>query len=120
MKIIIKRTENVNDHMLVEFLEPGKVQPFSSGTFAGVVEECRQITVLENEVEVIYDICTLVTHGACIARLSGTAPQNGSEAYINGSAVSSTGTTKIGLIVARPFPDVGDYVDQDLVNLVIT
>ena len=120
MKINIKRTENVNNYMLVEFAEPGKVQPYSSGTFAGVVEDCRQITVLENEVEVIYDICTLVTHGACIARLSGTTPQNGSEAFVNGSSVSSTGSNKVGLIVPRPFPETGDYVDGDLVNLVIT
>ena len=106
--------------MLVEFSESGKVQPLSSGTFAGVAEECRQITILENEVEVTYDICTLVTHGSCKARLSGTAPQNGSDAFANGSSVSSTGTTKIGLIVPKPFPDTGDYVDNDLINLVIT
>lgn len=120
MKITIKRTNTVSDHMLVEFSEPGKVQPFSSGTFAGVVEDCRQITLLENEVEVVYDICTLVTHGACIARLSGTAAQNGADGFANGSSVSSTGSTKIGLIVPRPFPDSGDYTDGDLVNLVIT
>ena len=120
MKINIKRTNTVTNHSLVEFSEAGKVQPYSTGTFAGVAENCREITVLENEVEVTYQICTLVTHGSCIARLSGTAPQNGGDAFINGSAVSNTGTTKIGLIVPNPFPDSGDYSDNDLINLVIS
>lgn len=119
MKIIIKRTSEVTNHTLVEFSSAGIVRPFSAGTFAGVAEDCRQITILENEVETVYDICTLVTHGACIARLSGTAPQNGSEAFINGSSVASTGANKIGLIAPRPFPDEGDYVNGDLVNLVL-
>lgn len=119
MKINIKRTSTVSNHQLVQWAESGKVEPYSSGTFAGIVEDCRQITVLENDVEVTYDIATLVTQGAAIASLSGTAPQNGSDAFVNGSSVSSTGTTKIGLIVARPWPDSGDYVDGDLVNVVI-
>jgi len=120
MKINIKRTNTVSNHMLVEFSEAGKVQPFSNGTFAGVVEKCRQITILENDIEVTYDICTLITHGACIAQLSGTAPQNGSSAYINGSFVSSAGSTQIGIIAPRPFPESGDYADGDLVNMVLT
>lgn len=120
MKVTIKRLNTVTNNMLVEFSAAGTVQPYTSGTFAGVAEDCRQITILENEVETVYDICTLVTHGACIARLSGTAPQNGSEAFINGSSVASTGSNKIGLIVPRPFPDSGDYVDGDLVNVVIS
>lgn len=119
MKITIKRTNTVTNNMLVEFSESGKVQPYSSGAFAGVASDCRQITLLEDEVETIYDICTLVTHGPCIARLSGTAPQNGSEAFINGSSVATTGSNKIGLIVPRPFPDSGDYQDGDLVNIVL-
>lgn len=119
MKLTIKRTSEVKDFMLVEFAESGKVQPFSSGTFAGVVEDCRSITVLENEVEVTYEICTLVTHGDCIARLNGAAPQNGGDAFINGSSVASTGANKIGLICPRPFPDSGDYTSGDLVNLVL-
>jgi hypothetical protein len=120
VKVTIKRTSEVTNHTLVEFSSAGIVQPFSTGTFAGVVEDCRQITLLENDLEVVYDICTLVTHGDCIARLAGTAPQNGSEAFINGSSVASTGSSTIGLIVARPFPEEGDYVDGDLVNLVLT
>lgn len=120
MKINIKRTDTVTNHTLVEFAEAGKVQPLSSGTFAGVAENCRQLTVLEDGVEVIYDICTLITHGSCIAQLSGTAPQNGSDAFINGSSVSSTGSTQIGIIVARAFPESEDYVDGDLVNVVLT
>lgn len=120
MKINIKRTDTVTNNMLVEFSEAGKVQPYSTGTFAGVAENCRQITIIENEVEVTYDICTIVTHGACKAKLSGTAPQNGGEAFINGSSVSSTGSNKIGLIVPRPFPETGDYVNNDLVNVVLT
>jgi len=120
MKVNIKRTNTVLNNMLVEFSEAGKVQPFSTGTFAGVAENCRQITILENEIEVTYDICTLVTHGSCKALLSGTAPQNGSDAFINGSSVSSTGSTQIGIIVPRPFPESGDYVDGDLVNVVLT
>ena len=106
--------------MLVEFSEAGKVQPYSMGTFAGIVSDCRQITVEEDEVEVIYDICTLVTRGSCIAQLSGTAAQNGGDAFANGSSVSSTGSVNIGFIVAKPFPDDGDYVDGDLVNVVLT
>ena len=120
MKVNIKRDSTVLNYMLVEFAEAGKVQPYSSGTFAGIVENCRQITILENDIEVTYDICTLITHGACIAQISGTAPQNGSNAYINGSSVSSAGSTQIGLIVPRPFPESGDYVDGDLVNVVLT
>lgn len=120
MKITIKRTNTVTNNMLVEFSEAGKVQPYSSGTFAGVAEDCRQITVTEDEVEVTYDICTLVTHGSCIAQLSGTAAQNGGDAFASGSSVASTGSVNIGLIVAKPFPESGDYVDGDLVNLVIT
>lgn len=120
MKITIKRTNTVTNNMLVEFSEAGKVQPYSSGTFAGVVENCRQITVLENEVEVTYDICTLVTFGSCIAQLSGTAAQNGGDAFASGSSVASTGSVNIGLIVAKPFPESGDYVDGDLVNVVLT
>ena len=119
MKITIQRTSNVTNYMLVEFSEAGKVQPYSSGTFAGVAEDCRQITMLENEVEVTYDICTLVTHGSCKAQLSGTAAQNGGDAFASGSSVSSTGSVNIGLIVAKPFPDSGDYVDCDLVNVVL-
>lgn len=119
MKIIIKRTSEVTNYTLVEFSSAGVVQPYSSGVFAGVVEGCRQITVLENDIEVTHYICTLITHGSCIARLAGTAPQNGSEAFINGSSVASTGANKIGLIVPRPFPEEGDYVDGDLVNVVL-
>ena len=52
MKITIQRTSNVTNYMLVEFSEAGKVQPYSSGTFAVVAEDCRQITMVENEVEV--------------------------------------------------------------------
>ena len=120
MKIKIQRTSNVSNHTLVEFSEAGKVQPYSSGTFAGVAEDCQQITVLENEVEVTYDICTLVTHGSCIAQLSGTAAQNGGDAFASGSSVSSTGSVNIGFIVAKPFPESGDYVDGDLVNVVLS
>lgn len=120
MKINIKRTNTVLNNMLVEFSEAGKVQPYSTGTFAGVAENCRQITILENEIEVTYDICTLVTHGACKVELSGTAPQNGSAAFINGSSVSSSGLTQVGNIVPRPFPESGDYNDGDLVNVVLT
>ena len=122
MKITIKRTEQVANNMLVEFIESGKVQPYSTGIFAGVVEDCREITMSEDlnaENEITYKICTLITAGDCIARLSGTAPQNGSEAFLNGSSVSSTGSDKIGLIVPKPFPDSGDYVDGDLVNVVL-
>ena len=120
MKIIIKRESTVSNNMLVEFSEAGKIRPYSSGTFAGVAEACRQITLLENNVEVVYDICTLVTHGACRASLSGTAPQNGGTAFISGSSVSSAGTVNIGLIIAKPFPYRGDYEDGDLVDLVLT
>ena len=119
MKITIKRLNTVTNNMLVEFSSAGTVQPYSTGTFAGVVEDCRQITVLEDDVEVVYDICTLVTHGACRALLSGAAPQNGSDAFANGSSVSSTGSNSIGLIVPKPFPNTGDYVDGDLVNIVL-
>jgi len=119
MKITKERTSAVSNHDLVQWGQSGKVEPYVSGTFAGIVENCREITVLENEVETTYNICTLVTQGAAIASLSGTAPQNGSSAYINGSSVSSTGTTKIGLIVAKAWPNSGDYADGDLVNVVI-
>lgn len=120
MKVTIKRTSEVTNHTLVEFSEAGTVRPYSSGTFAGVVEGCNEITLLENDIEVTHHICTLITHGDCIARLAGAAPQNGSEAFINGSSVASTGSNKIGLIAPRPFPNEGDYADGDLVNLVLT
>jgi hypothetical protein len=119
MKITMERTSTVTNNMLVEFIEPGKVQPYSSGTFAGVVENCRQITILENEVEVTYDICILVTHGSCKVQLRGTADQNGGDAFINGSFISSTGSHKIGSIMPKPFPDTGDYADGDIVNIVL-
>lgn len=121
MKINIKRTESVTNYMLVEFSENGVVSPFSSGTVAGVVSDCRELTMIdENGAEITHHICTLTTHGPAIARLSGTAPQNGGDAYINGSSVASTGVTVIGHIVPKPFPESGDFVDGDLVNIVLT
>jgi hypothetical protein len=119
MKINIKRENTVTNNMLVEFSAAGIVQPYASGTFAGVVEDCRQITMLEEEEEVTYNICTLVVQGACKAYLSGTALQNGGDAFANGSSVSNTGTEKIGLIVPKPFPENGDYIDGELVNIVL-
>lgn len=120
MKITIKRTASVTDNMLVQFSNAGIVEPQNGGTFAGVASDCREITVLENEVEVTYQICTLTTHASCVVRLTGTAPQNGGDAFINGSSVASTGANKIGFIVPKPFPDSGDYADGDLVNVVLT
>jgi len=120
MRINIKRAAGVTDNMLVQFAGAGLVEPYAGGTFAGIATDCREITVLENEVEVTYQICTLTTHGSAIASLSGTAPQNGGAAYISGSSVASTGTNQIGLIVPRPFPDNGDYIDGELVNVVLT
>ena len=120
MRINIKRTDTVTNNMLVQFSSAGLVEPQAGGPFAGIATECREITVLENEVEVTYQICTLTTHGSAIASLSGNAPQNGGAAFINGSSVASTGANQIGLIVPRPFPDDGDYVDGELVNVVLT
>jgi len=120
MRITIKRTNEVQDSMLVQFASAGTVEPQSGGTFAGVASDCREITVLENEVEVTYQICTLTTHASCVVRLAGTASQNGGDAFINGSSVASTGANKIGFIVPKPFPDSGDYADGDLVNVVLT
>ena len=119
MKINIKRLESVTNNQLVQFSSPGVVEEYSNGEFAGVTEDCRQITVLENDVEVIHNICTLVIHGPCIARLSGTASQNGCDAFISGNRVSQTGTNKIGVIIPKPFPENGDYQDNDLVNIVL-
>ena len=122
MKITIQRTEQVTNNMLVEFSSAGTVQPYSTGDFAGVAEECREITMteqLDSENSSAYKICTLVIKDSCIARLSGTASQNGSDAFVNGSSVYSTGSNKIGLIVPKPFPNPGDYVDWDLVNIVL-
>jgi hypothetical protein len=119
MKLQIKRTSTVENYMLVQFAENGLVEPYSTGTFAGIASECRSLTIIENEQEIIYEICTLTTHGDTRAKLSGTAPQNGGDAFINGSSISSVGSVKIGEIQPKPFPENGDYVDGDLVNVVI-
>ena len=119
MKINIKRTENVTNNMLVEFSSPGVVTQYNGGTFAGIASDCREITILENEQEVVNLICTLTTDSSAIATLSGTAPQNGGDAHISGSNVAITGSFKVGTIQPKPFPESGDYADGDLVNVVL-
>lgn len=119
MKINIKRTADVADYMLVQFEGAGLVAPMSDGTFAGIVADCREIIVSEGGVEIIDQICTLITHGSALAKLGGTSSQNGGTAYVNGTLVSSSGVLKIGLIAPRSYPADGDYADGDLVSVVL-
>lgn len=120
MKINIKRTADVADYMLVQFAGAGLVEPMSDGTFAGIVADCREIIVSEEGVETADQICTLITHGSALAKLSGAVDQNGGAAYVNGTLVSSSGTVKIGLIAPRPYPESSDYADGDLVSVVLS
>ncbi len=120
MKINIKRTSSVADYDCVQWSSAGVVERYTSGTFAGIVTDCRDITIDVDGTDTTYDICTLITAGQAQARISGTAPQNGSTAYLSGERVASSGSTSIGLIVARSFPENGDYADNDLVNIVIS
>ena len=120
MKINIKRASSVNDYDCVQWSSAGLVERYTSGTFAGIVTDCRDITIDVDGTDTTYEICTLITAGQAQARVSSTAPQNGSTAYLSGERVASSGSSSIGLIVARSFPDSGDYVDNDIVNVVIS
>ena len=120
MKINIKRQSSVANYDCVQWSSAGLVERYTSGDFAGIVTDCRDITIDVDGTDTTYEICTLITAGQAQARVSGTAPQNGSTAYLSGERVASSGSSSIGLIVARPFPESGDYVDGDLVNVVIS
>ncbi len=120
MKINIKRASSVSDFDCVQWSSAGVVERYTSGTFAGIVTDCRDITIDVDGTDTTYDICTLITAGQAQARVAGTALQNGSTAYLSGERVASSGLTEIGLIVARSFPESGDYADNDLVNVVIS
>ena len=120
MKINIKRQSSVANYDCVQWSSAGLVERYTSGDFAGIVTDCRDITIDVDGTDTTYEICTLITAGQAQARVSSTAPQNGSTAYLSGERVASSGSSSIGLIVARSFPDSGDYVDNDIVNVVIS
>lgn len=124
MKVLMKRTSAVTDGAVVELGASNVVQPRSTGDVLGVASACREITVQDapdDPVETLL-VCQVAIHCDAQATLSGSASSAGGAIYATADGkVTTTATgSAIGMLCPKALSETTDYVDGDLVNVVLT
>jgi len=123
MKVLLKRTAQVVDGLVVQIGANNIVEPRSNGVVLGVASGCRSIDVqdsVDDPVETLL-VCQVAMHGDCQVTLSGGASSAGCEIYAttDGKITASTVGEAVGVLVPKALSETADYVDGDLVNVVL-
>lgn len=124
MKVLMKRTSAVTDGAVVELGASNIVQPRSTGAVLGVASACREVTVQDSPddpIETLH-VCQVAIHGDAQATLSGSASSAGGAIYAttDGKVTTTASGASIGLLCPKALSETTDYVDGDLVNVVLT
>jgi hypothetical protein len=123
MKVLLKRTAQVMNGSVVQIGASNIVEPRTTGGVLGVASACREITIQntpDDPVEALL-VCQVAMHGDCQATLSGGASSAGCEIYAtaDGKITASTVGETVGVLVPKALSETADYVDGDLVNVVL-
>lgn len=122
MKILLQRQQSVFDGCLVELNANNIVGPRSSGSALGIASNCRTVEVEDSSSEIsTHYICDVTISGDCIAKLSGGAAAEGCNLYATstGLLTASVSGDVVAMLAPRAYPSLNDYVDSELVSVVI-
>lgn len=123
MKILLQRTQAVQDGSLVELGSNNIVSLRGQLTPLGVAGNCRSVDMQDSttsEVTTQY-ICDVTVSGDCLAILSGNAPAAGCPLYPteNGHLSAVAAGDPVAKLTPRAYPSTSDYIDGDLVSVVL-
>ncbi len=123
MKVLMKRTSAVNDGSVVQIGVNNIVEPRSNGVALGVAIGCRSIDVqdsVDDPVETLL-VCQVAIHGDAQATLSGSASASGGAIYatVDGKISTTVNGESLGSLAPKALSETADYVDGDLVNVVL-
>jgi len=120
MRITRKCSGDLHAHSLAKYDSNGVLVAYDNvGDVAGIVSQCRDEVVTVNDIEETHHVCSLVYKDIGTCRVSGTVSAQGSIAYSDGIRVSATGTNEIGYILPKPFPQMSDYQDGDIAQVLL-
>ncbi len=123
MKVLMKRTSAVNDGSVVQIGVNNIVEPRSNGVVLGVANGCRSIDVqdsVDDPIETLL-VCQVSLHCDAQATLSGSAPASGGAIYatVDGKVSTIVSGESVGVLCPKALSETTDYVDGDLVNVVL-
>lgn len=123
MKVLLKRTAQVVNGSVVQIGANNIVELRVGGDVLGIASACREITIQntpEDPVETML-VCQVAMHGDCQASLSGEASSAGCPIYAtaDGKITASALGASVGVLVPKALSETADYVDGDIVNVVL-
>ena len=123
MKILLQCDDSVKNGALVELGSDNIVKLRTTSSPLGVASNCRSVNVQDspNSDSVTYLVCDVTINGGCLALLSGSAPAMGGKLYAtnDGHLSATISGDYVAILAPRSFPRVHDYVDGELVSVVI-
>ena len=120
----MKRTSAVNDGAVVQLGASNVVEPRVAGAVLGVALGCRVVEVQNNPDDPVETLllCEVAMHCDAQATISGSAPASGGAIYAteDGRVSATVSGASIGILCPKALSETTDYIDGDLVNVVLT